>query len=152
MFETKRCPQCDAEMFADMDVCYECMCKVSEETTGRASEDTKSIPKGQDPYGERCGWCLRIRSAALDAAIPIPQQGLVIGRGSSCDIVLHAQPVSRVHLRIEWCDTGLVARDLGATNRATVRGEDVGDEILLKPGDILRVCGTDFEVVAPSPL
>lgn len=151
MFDTKRCPQCDAEMFADMDVCYECMCELTGEPTNEVREDAKALPASQDAYEERCDWCLRIRSGALDVTMPIPRQGLVIGRGSSCDIVLHAQPVSRAHVRIERSDAGLVARDLGATNRATVRGVDVGDETPLKPGDILRVCDTDFEVLTPSP-
>lgn len=151
MFDTKRCPQCNAEMFADMDVCFECMHDVNEGPTSTAFEDAEALPTGQDPNDEQCDWCLRIRSSAVDVTMPVPQHGLIIGRGSSCDVVLHAQPVSRAHVRIERSGTGLVARDLGATNRATVRGADVGDQTPLKPGDVLRVCDTDFEVLASLP-
>ena len=43
MFDTKRCPQCDAEMFADIDVCFECMHDVNEGPTSTAFEDAEAV-------------------------------------------------------------------------------------------------------------
>ncbi|MEK0307307.1 DUF3662 and FHA domain-containing protein [Bifidobacterium favimelis] len=55
----------------------------------------------------------------------------IIGRGSSCDIVIDDPGISRRHLQIEITDKGVVARDLGSTNGTYVEGHQVPAATLL---------------------
>ncbi|MBO7674078.1 MAG: FHA domain-containing protein [Atopobiaceae bacterium] len=144
MYEMKTCPSCGAQMFADMDVCYECLngyCEEGERVPEEAYEEV-AVPTSKDDGA----WCLRISTSVLDVTVGIPKTGIVIGRGSSCDVVLHAQAVSRKHVSIEPIGSVLVVRDLGATNRATVNGRVIDEEATLRKGDVLEVCGTSFGV------
>lgn len=144
MYETKTCPRCGAQMFADMDVCYECLhgyCEDGEQVPDEAYADIATC------VGELEGaWCLRISTSVVDVTVGVPDRGLVIGRGTSCDVVLHTQAVSRKHVSIDNEGQRLVAHDLGATNRATVNGRVVGGEAVLHAGDVIEVCGTTMRV------
>ncbi|MDO4913663.1 MAG: DUF3662 and FHA domain-containing protein [Bifidobacteriaceae bacterium] len=55
----------------------------------------------------------------------------VIGRGSSCDIVIDDPGISRKHLEIDITDEGVIARDLGSTNGTYVEGHQVPAATLL---------------------
>lgn len=133
MFATKVCPQCGQELFADMKVCFDCLYEFPEETVGARRRKA-----------DECGPRLRIASDALDVVVPLPEEGLVVGRGSSADIVLHSPSVSRNHVRVEPAGNGALVTDLGSHNKATVGDERVTDSRLMGPGDVLSVCGTSF--------
>lgn len=144
MYETKTCPQCGAQMFSDMDVCYECLhgyCEDGEQVPEEAYADIAAHVEEAEG-----AWCLRISTSVVDVTVGVPDRGLVIGRGTSCDVVLHAQAVSRRHVSIDNEGRRLVAHDLGATNRATVNGKAVGKASVLNAGDVLEVCGTTMRV------
>ncbi len=89
-------------------------------------------------------FALKIKTDALEVTVPLPAEGLVVGRGSTCDIVLNARSVSRQHVRIEPCDSGALVHDLGATNAAIVCGEELHGTRCMKIGDELRVCNTSI--------
>lgn len=144
MYETKTCPQCGALMFADMDMCYECLygnCEEGEQVPEEAYEDVAAYDEAAE-----ASWCLHMSTSVVDVTMGVPKSGLIIGRGSSSDVVLHAQAVSRSHVSIEDRGSFLVARDLGATNTARVNGVVIKEEATLRKGDVLDVCGTTFRV------
>lgn len=69
----------------------------------------------------------------------------VIGRASTCQLVIADDMISREHLRIDLESEGRFRiRDLGSRNRTHVNGE-LTTETLLTPGDIIRVGDYVFE-------
>ena len=159
-FETKRCPECGQQVFADMDVCYDCL----HSFVASADAMAPMVPEGgwdedvvpTDAYGlgeevsvtnEPSRHSVRLSNALLDVTVPIPRHGLVIGRGTSCDVVLHERSVSRRHLGIQERDGMVTASDLGAKNQATLNGRPIGQETRLAVGDELRVCGMTITLV-----
>ena len=63
---------------------------------------------------------------------------LIIGRSSSCDIVLEDPSVSRRHARLIRRDWRWVLQDLGSTNGTHLNGTRVG-RCELRPGDGLEL-------------
>jgi hypothetical protein len=64
------------------------------------------------------------------------QTELLIGRSSSCDVVLSDPSVSRHHVRLFYRDGKWVLRDLKSTNGTLVNGARVGRSEV-RPGDRL---------------
>jgi hypothetical protein len=70
----------------------------------------------------------------------IDKEQMVIGRGTSCDIVLPERQVSRQHAQIERDNVGYLLRDLGSKNSTCVNGEEVHDKpYRLKDGDEIQL-------------
>ena len=146
--ETSRCPQCGAIMFSDMDTCYDCL-------YGRDSDagwDGDVVPLEAYPE-DVCGatieempakWALRMSTASVDVVIPVPDTGLMVGRGTSCDVILHAKSVSRQHVHVEPDAEGMFVRDLGARNPCSIGGRRVKGEAHMREGETLSICGTSF--------
>jgi hypothetical protein len=65
-----------------------------------------------------------------------PQDALLIGRASSCDIALSDQTVSRRHAQLLFRDGAWIVNDLASRNGVTVNGRQVG-RCQLRPGDRL---------------
>lgn len=83
-----------------------------------------------------------IRSSDMELTIPIPSQGLIIGRSPICDVVLHSRAVSHRHVMLVPRREELLVEDLGATNPAILHGRQVLGATSMNPGDMLDVCGT----------
>lgn len=83
--------------------------------------------------------------AGTEIAIPGPE--FVIGRQEGCDLRPKSETVSRRHCSITLTDSGVVVRDLKSRNGVYVNGSKIEDEVLLKPGDQLRVGKLEFEVL-----
>jgi Nif-specific regulatory protein len=71
-------------------------------------------------------------------------QPTVIGRSSSCQIVIPDDRSSRHHAQIDWKDGTWVLRDLGSRNGTQVDGEDVQSEYVLSDGDRIQIAGSTF--------
>ena len=70
----------------------------------------------------------------------IDKERVIIGRGTSCDIVLPERQVSRQHAQIERDNVGYLLRDLGSKNSTCVNGEEVRDKpYRLKDGDEIQL-------------
>ncbi len=84
----------------------------------------------------------------VGAELPIPPQGLTLGRGADVDVRVASNGVARKHVRLTWCADGeLVAEDLRSTNGTQVNGV-TRDVHRLRPGDVLTLAGSfDFELV-----
>jgi predicted component of type VI protein secretion system len=63
---------------------------------------------------------------------------LLIGRHSSCDLVVSDPSVSRRHARLVFRDHGWILQDLDSTNGTRVNGVRVGRSEL-RPGDRLAI-------------
>ena len=70
----------------------------------------------------------------------IPPTGAVVGRSSSCDVVLANPDVSRQHAQIAFDDVeGWIVEDLGSTNGVIVNGGRVDGSLRLSNGDQIKL-------------
>ena len=72
---------------------------------------------------------------------------MVIGRSSSCDLVLRDSEASRRHAEVRRDDQGLSVRDLGSTNGTRVNGIVIADWTTLVTGDVVSIGATQIAVV-----
>jgi pSer/pThr/pTyr-binding forkhead associated (FHA) protein len=64
---------------------------------------------------------------------------MIIGRDSSCDIVIPDRQISRHHARITPTSTGVVLEDLGSKNGTHWNGHLVKESIQLQDGDNVQI-------------
>ena len=70
----------------------------------------------------------------------IPPTGAVVGRSSSCDVVLANPDVSRQHAQIAFDDgEGWIVEYLGSTNGVSVNGGRVDGSLRLSNGDQIKL-------------
>lgn len=175
----KTCPRCGAELFMDMDVCFECLYDFSRE---RPKLPEASAADGSNEPGQAVVWnegscpfalevsadptidlpeddlgrktpelpSLRVRCAEMDVTIPLGPNGLLVGRAADCDVVLHSTAVSRRHVSFRHRGTFADIEDLGATNPAMLRGREVLGTQPMAVGETVDVCGVLFTFLAPS--
>lgn len=67
------------------------------------------------------------------------QDKSVIGRESTCDVIVPSRQVSRFHARLTIDDVGVYLEDLGSKNGTHVNGEVLQGSILLKDGDVIQI-------------
>jgi hypothetical protein len=87
------------------------------------------------------------------AEFPVPQGGVILGRGRDAGVRVASNGVARQHVRVTPLDDGraLRAEDLQSTNGTQKNGVR-GEVHELAPGDVLTLAGVfDFEVVALPP-
>jgi pSer/pThr/pTyr-binding forkhead associated (FHA) protein len=108
---------------------------------GRAAQaagmQTEVAPAVSAPAGGR------LVELATGRALEIPERGLVIGRASTCDVVLAGKGVSRRHAVVTAGPHGYTVVDESA-NGTYVNGTRVAAAQLLAPGDTLRVGVEEF--------
>ena len=174
-YGTKVCPQCGQTLFDDMDVCYGCLYEFGKETeedvqtsldvTPPLSKEVWLEDEVPTEAYER-GWVsaedaveapaeakdtprlwLRIRSGDMEVSVPLPKQGLLVGRGADCDVVLRGRSVSRKHVLIVPAGEGVLVRNQDATNPALLGDQKVMGEAAMHLEEELNVCGTTFKLM-----
>ncbi len=76
----------------------------------------------------------------------------VVGRGTSCDVVLDDSQVSRQHARLDVTDERVFIVDLGSVNGSFVNGKRLRGSRELRPGDQFKLGNTTLElVIGPDP-
>ena len=108
-----------------------------------------SSPETQPSSREVLCW---VRTPSMEVRLPIPNEGLVIGRDQTCDVVLRSRAVSRSHVRIlpaQDGEEGMRVIDLGATNPAIFSGREVRGEVLVPLGWTVSICGA-FATPVPA--
>lgn len=80
----------------------------------------------------------------------VPDEGIILGRDASCDIVVPGEEISRRHARIIAGADGYVLEDT-STNGVLVNGNRVQVKQLLARGDVLRLGREDFRFYADVP-
>ncbi len=78
--------------------------------------------------------------------LKLPDSEITIGRDKTCRIRLASSDVSRQHCIIRKTDLGLFVRDLGSANGTFINEVPVHDEMLLEPGDVLRIGPMEMQV------
>ena len=87
------------------------------------------------------------KQASLTAAghrIDLPPGGVVMGRSSSCEVVLEDPNASRRHAAVRQSSNGWQLEDLGSTNGVKVNGRQVVGAHELRPGDRIELGHTEF--------
>ena len=80
-----------------------------------------------------------------------PNQGTILGRSPSANVMVHDQNVSRNHCVIRVEDDHCVIEDLGSTNGTYVNGQRTV-ESELRPGDFVRIGVNRFQLLGESQL
>lgn len=148
-YEVKRCPRCDSELYADMDVCYGCLYDFSRdaprETSRRSAAERSLAMRHADEVG------VVVRGPALEVWTPVGDGGAVVGGSASCDVILRAPPVSDRHLRLVPTSDGMEVSDLGPSVRATYRSRPIDRCVVVPYGDSVDVCGYQLTMTGPRP-
>lgn len=63
----------------------------------------------------------------------------LIGRSDEAGVIVDHTSISRHHARIVNTEQGIWIQDMGSTNGTVVRGEFIGDGVLLAVGDIIQI-------------
>lgn len=140
---TKTCPRCGQQLFDDMPICYECLYEfaVQDEVVPIGAYEEGGEGATQEGVSDIR---LHVATPSVDLTLPVPEEGLVVGRGSACDVVLHTPAVSRRHMRLEPREEGVLVTNLGARNPAVLQEEPVMESALMERGEVLSVCGSLF--------
>jgi DNA-binding winged helix-turn-helix (wHTH) protein len=67
------------------------------------------------------------------------KRALVVGRESSCDVVIADRQVSRFHARVTPTAEGVILEDLGSKNGTHHNGNDLKAPVILQDGDALQI-------------
>lgn len=82
----------------------------------------------------------------------VPEQGLRLGRSSTCEISIQDPALSRNHCLFEMRDGALWVTDLASANGTAVNGEDLGDASRrLVSGDIINAGESELRVEGGAP-
>lgn len=158
-YETRSCPCCGSELYADVGVCYECLYDFSREPlphvgeagerqardVGGPTEETTRLDGRADETG------VLLRTPAVDVWTEVGPEGLTVGRSRDNDVVLHSLAVSRRHLRMTPTPDGMEVSDQNARNPARYHGREVRGSVVVEYGDALDLCGTTLVMTGPRP-
>ena len=64
---------------------------------------------------------------------------VVLGRDSTCDIVIADRQVSRYHARITPSQEGMILEDLGSKNGTHCNGDALSSPLVLQDGDVVQI-------------
>lgn len=156
-FETKSCPRCGAELYADMCVCYECLYDFSRERQREVrAQDVptiggKDVGAGASPLERRVVTevGVLVQTPVVDVWTAVSSGGATIGRGVENNVVLHSPAVSERHLRVVPTPDGMEVCDLGSNNPARYRGRDIRDRVVVSYGDTIDICGCRLTMTGP---
>lgn len=151
-YTAKTCPRCGAELYADLAICYGCLYDFSRDAGSSSLAEIPALsPDKEDTIQfdrvelgieqstpDTAG--MHIDTSALKVWINVPEEGLLLGRDASCDVVLHSSAVSRRHLRVKPTPEGMEVCDLGSTNPAVYRGRTIDDCVVVSYGDTIDLC------------
>jgi DNA-binding response OmpR family regulator len=64
---------------------------------------------------------------------------MLIGRESTCDVIVPERMVSRFHARLTPTAEGILLEDLGSKNGTHCNGNQILEKLILQDGDILQI-------------
>jgi DNA-binding CsgD family transcriptional regulator len=89
----------------------------------------------------------RYRLRYREEEVPIRCRDFVIGRAPDSQLRLDCGLVSRQHVRLRYCEAGLLLEDLGSRNGVMVNQRKVSEPVLLNHGDVIVVGVESLEFV-----
>jgi hypothetical protein len=105
--------------------------------TGKVSRVTASVPGNAVPAPRPDGPAFYlVAEDRPEEKLMIDKPTVIVGRDTSCDIILESFEVSRRHCLLQLTPRGLLFRDLNSTNGLLVNGF-LAPEGFLNPGDQL---------------
>src|SRR5215470_6414422 len=66
-------------------------------------------------------------------------QPIVLGRESTCDVVISDRQISRFHARVSPTSEGVILEDLGSKNGTHLNGTLLSAPVVLQDGDLVSV-------------
>lgn len=66
-------------------------------------------------------------------------RAVIIGRDSSCEVIIADRQISRFHARIMPSSSGIILEDLGSKNGTFCNGKRIDKSIVLQDGDIVQI-------------
>lgn len=143
-YGTRLCPRCGAELYEDMAVCYGCLYDFSRDAAAPRPARSPLELRHADETG------VVVRTAALDAWLPVGEEGASVGRDAANDVVLHSIAVAGCHVRLVPTSDGMEVVDLGSSNHVTYRGRAVEGRVIVPYGDAVDVCGCVLALTGPA--
>ena len=108
-------------------------------------DDTSRVPTAVVPTVAALVVGGRLVELGTGCVYPVPRDGLVIGRGAECDIVVDDPGVSRRHAAVKPSRGGFTVTDESA-NGTFVNGARVGGAQTVKHGDVLGIGTEEYRV------
>jgi diguanylate cyclase (GGDEF)-like protein len=114
--------------------------------------DRKTITsvEPQEPAQESAeGACVvQIYGPELGKKVALEKPATTVGRGSSCDIVVDLENVSRLHCSVQLHAGAAWLRDEGSTNGTFLNNTEITSETRLTSGDLIKVGSAIFKFLA----
>jgi hypothetical protein len=66
-------------------------------------------------------------------------RAVIIGRDSTCEVIIADRQISRFHARIMPTASGIVLEDLGSKNGTFCNGQKVDHSVVLQDGDMIQI-------------
>ena len=84
---------------------------------------------------------------SMGGSDPIEVQGeMTVGRGSTCDVVIEEDRLSRNHAKLIATGDGLTVQDLGSTNGTFLNDQPVSSAVQVKNGDVIKFDALAYQV------
>ena len=113
---------------------------------GESTTDISVVPAFiREESTQRIAQALRmvcVAGADLGRTFRVGATTMLIGRGGSVDISLHAKDVSRHHARLHTSGSTFTLEDLGSSNGTFVNGEQVTGTVPVRLGDRIQIGST----------
>lgn len=144
-YATRRCPRCGAELYEDMAVCYGCLYDFSRDAAAPRPARSPLELRHADETG------VVVRTAALDAWLPVGELGAGVGSGGENDVVLRSVAALGCRVRLTPTPDGMEVADLCPSNPATYHGRAVEGRVVVPYGEGVDVCGCMLVMTGPAP-
>lgn len=82
----------------------------------------------------------------------LPDREVIVGRDEECHMRIASSLISRKHCALKGAPHGIWVRDLESQNGTYVNDVAITDPFLMKPGDVLRIGSSLFQVPRPRPV
>jgi len=94
---------------------------------------------------------IALQAAVTPAQAQVAEDGLTLGRGTQCHIVVPSPVVSRLHAQIERAGARFQLRDLGSVNGTYVNGNRVHDTYVLNNYDLIGLGEANAQLTFVDP-